>query len=85
MDKLSILVGRIKTRADLAIFIKALALDFANNPSSWENKHIDEFLEALSAWTEDMDGFYLNKGKPIPNEANWKMIGQMLLAAKYYE
>lgn len=75
----------ISTREDFIAFVKALQNDFQNNPQSWENDNLKSFLEALGAWVKDMDGYYLNQGKPVPQEPTWKMLGDILLASKMYE
>jgi len=75
----------IRSREDFVEFIKALTKDLRENPASWENATLDRFLEALGAWVEDMDGYYLNKGKPVPQQPDWKVAADMLMAAKTYE
>ncbi len=75
----------IKTKKDLASFVNNLSLDYYNNPKSWQNNDVGTYLEALAAWIEDMDGYYLNQGLPVPEKPNWKMIANMLVAAKIYE
>jgi hypothetical protein len=46
---------------------------------------LEQFFEALGAWVEDMDGLYLNQGKPAPSQTDWKTLGDILMAAKTYE
>jgi hypothetical protein len=75
----------IRSREDFVVFVKALTKDLRENPASWENTNLDRFLEALGAWVEDMDGYYLNQGKPVPKQPDWKVAADMLLAAKMYE
>lgn len=75
----------IKTKEDLVNFIKLLVRDLKDDPDSWENSRLDRYLDALSAWTEDMEGFFANVGEPFPETPNWRLIGIMLLAAKRYE
>lgn len=75
----------IRSREDFVAFVKALSNDLQDNPESWENSSLQRFLEALSTWVEDMDGFYLNQGKPVPQQPDWKVVGDILLAAKMYE
>ncbi|MGH7970069.1 MAG: DUF7660 family protein, partial [Limisphaerales bacterium] len=43
------------------------------------------FLEALGAWVQDMDGYYRNQGKPVPEQLDWKTFSDILMAAKMYE
>lgn len=75
----------VSSRKELAEFINALRIDFNSNAGSWENASLGEFLEALSAWVEDMDGYYLNNKLPVLEKPAWKTIAEMLLAAKVYE
>jgi hypothetical protein len=75
----------INSFADLADFVLALKEDLKSNPSSWENPSLERFLDSLSAWIKDMDGYYLNRHLPLPTQPSWSMFAQMLLAAKVYE
>ena len=75
----------ISSRQDFVAFVNALANDFRDNPSTWENDSLERFLEALGAWVEDMEGYYTNHGKPIPKQPDWKVVADMLMAARMYE
>lgn len=75
----------IRSREDLAAFVKALGSDLRDNPESWGNTNLERFLHALGAWVDDMDGYYLNQGKPVPQQPDWKVVGDMLMAARVYE
>ena len=72
-------------REDFVAFVKALSKDLHDNPESWENDNLERFLEALSSWVEDMDGYYLNQGQSVPQQPDWKVVADMLMAAKMYE
>jgi len=78
-------INSIRSREDFVGFAKALSKDLHDNPESWENATLERFLEALGAWVEDMDGYYINQGKPVPLQPDWKVIGDILMAAKMYE
>lgn len=75
----------IRSREDFVAFVKALRKDLCDNPTTWENTDLGRFLEALAAWVEDMDGFYSNQGKPVPQQPDWQIASDMLMAAKMYE
>ena len=75
----------IKTRKDFVSFVYGLREDFCKNPESWPNDTLGTFLEALAAWIEDIEGYYLNKGQPVPEKPDWQMIADMLFAARIYE
>lgn len=78
-------VNDIQSRADFVLFVRSLLQHFRQNPQDWENRDIEAYLDAIAAWTEDMDGFYQNQEKPVPQQPDWRLFGQILLAAKYYE
>jgi hypothetical protein len=75
----------IKTKDDFVSFVYSLSQDYQNNPSSWKNNEIGTFLEAMAAWVDDMEGYYLNQCLPVPEKPDWKMIANMVAAAKIYE
>lgn len=76
---------RIKNREDFIAFVRALQSDLKHNPDSWTNKDLSSYLEALAAWTEDMDGYYSNHKKPIPSNVPWGVLTDILVGAKHYE
>lgn len=70
---------------DFAAFVDALRSDLSVHPAEWENQTLERFLEALSAWVRDMDGYYKNCQRPVPVTPDWRNVAEMLLAAKIYE
>ena len=85
MINLNNAVQSIKNKNDLAKFIKLLLEDMKNNDNDWENNTLERYLESMSAWLVDCDGLSLNLDKEIPKQPDWNTIGEILLAAKYYE
>ncbi len=78
-------INNINSKADFVGFVELLVEDLKNNPAKWRNKTLPEFLEAMANWTEDMEGYYINNNLSIPNNVNWKVIADILIAAKMYE
>lgn len=78
-------INNIKSKTDFIDFVESLAKDLRNNPEEWENKTLPEFLGAIASWTEDMEGYYINNNLPIPDNVNWKVMADILAAAKMYE
>jgi hypothetical protein len=77
---------KIKTRQDFVIFLNELLADFQTNKNNWENKDLGSFLEALSRYAEDIDGFYINTGQDVDaDKASWKVIADMFMGARIYE
>jgi hypothetical protein len=76
---------KIYTRDDLALFIHHLIQDLGTCPEHWENTSLEDYLAAMAAWLQDMDGYYHNRGKTAPQHLTWKHVGEILLAARVYE
>jgi hypothetical protein len=78
-------IKNIKTRSDFVAFVQALQNDFKNNPESWVNGNLNNYLESLAAWTDDMDGYYINRKLPVPENIPWRVFADILVGARVYE
>jgi hypothetical protein len=76
---------RIQTRQHCVDFVQALVQDLQANPQQWENSELRPYLEALGAFVNDIDGYFQNRGETMPEQPTWKMLAQVLLAARVYE
>lgn len=59
--------------------------DLLKHHEKWENPTLERYLEAMMGWIEDMDGYYINKGMEPPKELSWKVLGDIMIAARSYE
>lgn len=78
-------VNNIQTREDFISFVHLLIQDHKDNHSKWENSDLESFLGAIAAWVDDIEGYYQNKGLPLPLQPDWNVFGQILAAARIYE
>ena len=78
-------LDKLVTKEDFSKFAFKILDDFRSNSNNWTNQDLSSFLEAIAAWSEDMDGFYANQGKSIPKDINWKVFAEILYAARIYE
>lgn len=69
----------------LAKFITALRLDMAAHPDSYESITLDDYLEALAAFSDDYDGYCTNKGLDASAPPSWKTFANLIYAAGIYE
>ena len=76
---------KLQSRDDFVKFVRDLLRQLREMPEQWENGDLTGYLEALAAWTEDMEGYYRNVGRPIPAQPSWGTLAEMLLAARTYE
>jgi hypothetical protein len=77
--------GDVHTREDLAEFVRQLVADLQSNPADWENRTLDDFLEAMSGWIDGMSGYFKNNNLPEPEHPSWSLVATMLGAARTYE
>jgi len=85
MEELINKTKNLNTKEDFINFLELLVRDLRSNPDGWENKNLASYLEAAASWTEDMDGYYQNNNLPIPQNVDWEVFANILIAAKMYE
>lgn len=74
------------TRIQFIEFLKLFRKDLSDNNSEWENKTLEDFLEAMLAYTVDFQGYYDNKKiKTKADEATWENFKTILEGAAIYE
>ena len=67
-------------------FLDLLRIDLINNPGNWENKTLPDFLEALGAYAEDIQGYYDNMNlDKNADHLEWSIIADIFKGAKIYE
>lgn len=79
------IINKINNKEDFVNFVELLVTNLKSNPEEWANKTLPEYLASISSWTEDMEGYYQNNDMPIPENVNWKVFANILIAAKMYE
>lgn len=78
-------LNHLNTKEDFVSFVELLVQNLRNNPGEWENKDLVSYLDAIASWTGDSDGYYRNMNLPIPQNVDWKVFANILIAAKMYE
>jgi hypothetical protein len=60
--------------------------DLLDNLENWENKTLPRFLEALNAYTEDIQGYYDNMKLNVnADKPNWSLFADIFKGARIYE
>jgi hypothetical protein len=75
----------VQTREDLVTLLAELRVDLERNPEAWANSNLTSFLEAMAAWVQDMEAYYRNTGQKLSDLSPWKLLADVLLAARAYE
>ena len=77
---------KVTDRQSFIKFIDLLRNDFVNNPESWENTKLDDFLVALSSYAKDIQGYYDNTKQNVnADEPNWQTFADIFKGASIYE
>jgi 8-oxo-dGTP diphosphatase len=71
----------IETREQFIAFVEVLAAEIEGGGEEWENPDLLRYLDAMASWSRDWFDKY---GEPEP-PPNWKVFGQILDAARFYE
>ncbi len=81
---------QVADRESFIRFLQLLQKDFEQNKTNWENQDLGSFLEAMTRYAEDVEGYYHNlaqqTGEKInPKEPTWRLFADILRGAKVYE
>ncbi|GAB3799334.1 hypothetical protein GCM10028819_22430 [Spirosoma humi] len=78
--------SEITDRHSFAEFLQLLVQDLQANPESWKNVNLADFLEAMSRYTEDIQGYYDNLQLGLNADVpSWRLFGDILKGATMYE
>jgi hypothetical protein len=75
----------VRTREEFVGFLVAVSNDLKAHPGHWTNNDLAAFLEAMAAWGEDMAGYYANRGEDVSNVSPWRIMTDLIVAARTYE
>ncbi len=77
---------KVTDRQSFIKFLDLLQKDFIDNPESWENKNLPDFLEALSSYTEEIQGYYDNMKLNVnADKPDWSTFADIFKGARIYE
>jgi hypothetical protein len=79
------IVESIDSREGLERITRLLLGDLRRNSDEWENPTLDRYLEALAEVISSAETIYKNMERKTPVEPSWRLFGELLLAARYYE
>ena len=77
---------KVTDRKSFVKFIELLHVDLHTNPTEWENKTLEEFLEAMTRYAEDIQGYYDNTNQAVnADEASWQLFADIFKGSTMYE
>ncbi len=85
-DEMELKPEQISTRKDYVRYVEQLRHDLEHNPDNWQNRDLKSFLEALSRYAQDVDGYYMNSSISVDaDEPSWRVFADLLTGASMYE
>jgi hypothetical protein len=79
-------LSAVTSREDLLRIMGEIITDFEGSGSAeWENATLARFLPAFGSFLHDLDGYFANRGEPIPAQPDWRLLATLLVAATGYE
>ncbi len=72
-------INEIKNKSDFLSFMKKYVISDDNHVQ------VNEYLESVMSWVEDMDGFYNNTKIKQPDSIDWSFIATLFYVGKIYE
>ena len=77
---------KVTDRRSFIEFIELLRQDLADNPQNWENKNLSDFLDALSSYAADIQGYYDNTKQNVDADTpSWTTFADIFRGARIYE
>ena len=77
---------KVTDRKSFSNFANNLLTEYKKNEVKWENNRIENFIEAISAYAEDIDGYYKNMNfETSADTPTWRVFAQILKGATVYE
>ena len=78
MEKHIEMLGKINSKEDFIKFMEIYV-------STINDSSVKEYMESVLSWAEDMEGYYHNNKKEIPQNINWNFIATLLYVGSIYE
>jgi len=75
----------VHSREELSAFLSELGRSVGAGGIDLENATVARYIDAAAGWIGDLEGFFANRGEPVPEEPSWSLVASIFLAATMYE
>ena len=81
---------KVADRTSFIEFLELLKEDLTHNKNSWENNTLEDFLEAMTRYAVDIQGYYDNNMNEPGEQINadvpsWRVFADILRGSRVYE
>lgn len=74
----------VSSRQELATFLEDLHEKLVKGPIV-ANHELPAFISGAAGWTSDLEGYFRDRGEPVPTEPTWSLVASIFEAATVYE
>ena len=80
----------VTDRKSFIEFLELFKEDLIRNKHQWENKTLEDFLEAMKRYSDDIQGYYDNNENDLGEQINadvpsWRVFADILRGSRVYE
>jgi len=77
---------KVIDRQSFIEFMGLLHQDFRKNSENWQNRTLNDFLEAIGRYTNDIQGYYDNTNKNVnADQPTWQVFADIFRGSTIYE
>ncbi|KOX16069.1 hypothetical protein ADK67_40875 [Saccharothrix sp. NRRL B-16348] len=75
----------VRHKDRLVAVVRALVADWSDGPpANWDNHSLPDYLGSLSAWLEDSERYYADRGVSVPWNG-WEVVQHAMRAATVHD
>ncbi len=76
----------VSSRQSFIEFLSLLHRYFIEHPDKWENNNLASYLESLSDYADEIQGYYNNTNQSVnADEPSWRVFADIFRGAIIYE
>jgi hypothetical protein len=79
------MLEKIENREDFIEFISYLVKDLKQNSNEWANTNLEDYLNSIASWVEDMDGLITDPEGDFTKSIDWGIVATILFTGSRYE
>lgn len=79
------MLEKVENREDFIKFISYLVKDLKQNSNEWVNASLEDYLNGIASWVEDIDGLITDPEEDFTESIDWNFIATILFTGSRYE
>jgi hypothetical protein len=79
------MLEKVENKDDFIKFISLLVKDLKQNSNDWVNTSLEDYLNGIASWVEDVDGLITDPSEDFTEGIDWNFVATILFAGSRYE